>query len=104
VATGRAKQIDAKVGADTSIIDEVKTKVEEFRSRIARIPGLKDIITVLAVGFVVTAVSHLGGRLDRAGDRAPRTQPGAVQSDKQIFLDCGDRDDWWSCTLILLSR
>ena len=62
-AAGRAKQIDAKVGADTSAIDEVKTKVEEFRSRIARIPALKDIITVLAVGFVVTAVSHLGADL-----------------------------------------
>jgi len=62
-AAGRAKQIDAKVGADTSTIDEVKTKVEEFRSRIGRIPGLKDIITVLAVGFVVTAVSHLGADL-----------------------------------------
>ena len=62
-AAGRAKQIDAKVGADTSTIDEVKTKVEEFRSRIARIPGLKDIITVLAVGFVVTAVAHLGADL-----------------------------------------
>jgi uncharacterized membrane protein len=62
-AAGRAKQIDAKVGADNSAIEEVKTKVEEFRSRIARIPGLKDIITVLAVGFVVTAVSHLGADL-----------------------------------------
>lgn len=62
-AAGRAKQIDAKVGADTSAIDEVKTKVEEFRSRIAKIPALKDIITVLAVGFVVTAVSHLGADL-----------------------------------------
>ena len=62
-AAGRAKQIDTKVGADTSAIDEVKTKVEEFRSRIARIPALKDIITVLAVGFVVTAVSHLGADL-----------------------------------------
>lgn len=62
-AAGRAKQIDAKVGADTSTIDEVKTKVEEFRSRIARIPALKDIITVLAVGFVVTAVTHLGADL-----------------------------------------
>ena len=62
-AAGRTKQIDAKVGADTSTIDEVKTKVEEFRSRIARIPALKDIITVLAVGFAVTAVSHLGADL-----------------------------------------
>jgi hypothetical protein len=39
-ASGRSKQIDARVGPDTSTIDEVKTKVEEFRSRIARIPAL----------------------------------------------------------------
>jgi uncharacterized membrane protein len=62
-SAGRAKQIDAKVGADTSAIDEVKTKVEEFRARVAKIPGLKDTITVLAVGFIVTAVSHLGADL-----------------------------------------
>jgi uncharacterized membrane protein len=62
-AAGRAKQIDTKVGADTSAIDEMKTKVEEFRARIAKIPALKDTITVLAVGFVVTAVSHLGADL-----------------------------------------
>lgn len=62
-AAGRAKQIDTKVGADTSTIDEVKTKVEEFRARIAKIPALKDTISVLAVGFVVTAVSHLGADL-----------------------------------------
>lgn len=29
-AAGRAKQIDTKVGADTSAIDEVKTRVGEF--------------------------------------------------------------------------
>jgi uncharacterized membrane protein len=62
-AAGRSKQIDSKVGADTSAIDEVKTKVEEFRARIAKIPTLKDTISVLAVGFVVTAISHFGADL-----------------------------------------
>lgn len=62
-AAGRAKQIDTKIGADTSAIDEVKIKVEEFRARIAKIPALKDTISVLAVGFAVTAVSHLGADL-----------------------------------------
>ena len=62
-AAGRAKQIDTKVGADTSAIDEVKTAVEEFRARVARVPGLKDTIAVLAVGFIVTAVGHLGADL-----------------------------------------
>jgi uncharacterized membrane protein len=76
-AAGRAKQIDTKVGADTSAIDEVKTKVEEFRSRVARIPALKDTITVLAVGFVVTAISHLGA--DLIAPRIERNAPGLAQ-------------------------
>jgi uncharacterized membrane protein len=76
-AAGRAKQIDAKVGADTSAIDEVKTKVEEFRARVAKIPGLKDTISVLAVGFVVTAISHLGA--DLIAPRIERDAPGLAQ-------------------------
>lgn len=76
-AAGRAKQIDTKVGADTSAIDEVKTKVEEFRARIAKIPALKDTISVLAVGFVVTAVSHLGA--DLLAPWIERRAPGLAQ-------------------------
>jgi uncharacterized membrane protein len=56
---GRAEAMDARIGADTSAIDEVKRKVEEFRARVGKIPSLADTITVLAVGFGVTAVSHL---------------------------------------------
>lgn len=76
-AAGRAKQIDTRVGADTSAIDEVKTKVEEFRSRVARIPALKDTISVLAVGFVVTAISHLGA--DLIAPQIERHAPGLAQ-------------------------
>src|SRR5918995_3398647 len=76
-AAGRSKQIDARVGADTSAIDEVKIKVEEFRNRVAKIPGLKDTITVLAVGFVVTAISHFGA--DLIAPRIERQAPGLAQ-------------------------
>lgn len=57
---GRSKQIDTRIGADTSAIDEVKRKVEEFRASVAKLPALADTISVLAVGFGVTAISHLG--------------------------------------------
>lgn len=57
---GRAKKIDARIGADTSAIDEVKRKVEEFRKSVAKIPAFADTIVVLAVGFGVTALAHLG--------------------------------------------
>lgn len=76
-AAGRAKQIDEKVGADTSAIDEVKTRVEEYRARIARVPALKDTIAVLTVGFVVTAISHLGA--DLIAPQIERHAPGLAQ-------------------------
>lgn len=76
-AAGRAKRIDKRVGADTSAIDEVQAKVEEFRSRIAKIPALKDTISVLAVGFVVTAIGHLGA--DLIAPQIERHAPGLAQ-------------------------
>ena len=97
-AAGRTKQIDTRIGADTSAIDEVKTKVEEFRARIAKIPALKDTITVLAVGFVVTAVSHLAAS-DRTTNRAARPRTGSVQFDQQVLLDCCNCDHWWTFTV-----
>jgi uncharacterized membrane protein len=76
-AAGRAKQIDARLGADTSAIDEVKKKVEEFRARIARIPALSDTILVLAIGFGVTALGHLGA--DLIAPTIERNAPGLAQ-------------------------
>ncbi|HYE66283.1 MAG TPA: DUF819 family protein [Pyrinomonadaceae bacterium] len=59
-AAGRAERLDARIGADASAIDEVKRKVEEYRAKVSKIPALRDTIVVLAVGFGVTALSHLG--------------------------------------------
>ncbi len=73
----RADRIDARIGADTSAIDEVKRKVEEFRNRVAKIPTLKDTIVVLAVGFGVTAISHLGA--DIIAPQIERHAPGLAQ-------------------------
>lgn len=76
-SAGRAKQIDARVGADTSAIDEVKAKVEEFRARVAKLPALRDTILVLAVGFGMTAIAHLGA--DLIAPRIERNAPGLAQ-------------------------
>jgi len=55
---GRAKRIDAWLGADTSAIDALRERVEEHERTHARIPTLTDLMQILAVGFGVTAVSH----------------------------------------------
>ncbi len=76
-AAGRARQIDQRIGSDTSAIEEVKRKVEEFRARIAKIPALSDTIVVLAVGFGLTALAHLGA--DLIAPQIERRAPGLAQ-------------------------
>ena len=55
---GRAPELDAKIGADTSAIDEVRRRVEAHQAKHLRIPSLTDSIQLLAMGFGATAVSH----------------------------------------------
>jgi uncharacterized membrane protein len=74
---GRAQKIDERIGADTSAIEEVKRKVEEFRASVVRMPSLTDTITVLAVGFGVTALSHLGA--DIIAPQIERHAPGLAR-------------------------
>ncbi|MFN2324645.1 MAG: DUF819 domain-containing protein [Gemmatimonadales bacterium] len=54
----RADAIDRKLGADTSAIEELKRKVEEFQAKHARIPKLTDLMLVLAVGFGGMGLAH----------------------------------------------
>ncbi|NVJ60420.1 MAG: DUF819 family protein [Gammaproteobacteria bacterium] len=55
----RAKQLDAKRGADASAIDEVREHVEHFERQHARIPSLNDLMIILAIGLGATGVGHL---------------------------------------------
>ena len=57
---GRSKAIDARTGADTTAIDDLKRRVEEYRAQVMRIPNLTDTMIVLAAGFGITALAHIG--------------------------------------------
>lgn len=59
IMAGNAKSIDAKTGADTSAIDELKDKVKNFEAKHARIPSLNDVMLIVAVGLGVTGMAHL---------------------------------------------
>lgn len=59
VMASKAKQIDAKSGADTSAISRLKDKVENFHEQHSRNPQLSDIMVILAVGFGVTGFAHM---------------------------------------------
>ena len=56
---GRAKQLDAASGADTSAIEELKETVEHFNRKHARNPDLTDLMLIIAIAFGATAVGHL---------------------------------------------
>ena len=56
---GESRLIDAKLGADTTALDALRRKVEEFQAKHARIPTLADTMIVAAVGFGATGISHL---------------------------------------------
>jgi uncharacterized membrane protein len=59
IMAANAKAIDAKTGADTSAIDELKEKVKSFEAKHSRIPSLNDIMLIVAVGLGVTGFAHM---------------------------------------------
>jgi len=57
---GINKKIDIMLRADASVITELRQKMEVYQSQILKIPNLTDIMKVMAIGFGVTALAHLG--------------------------------------------
>ena len=55
---GRSAAIDARTGADTSAIDDLKRRIEAFRAEHARVTTLPDLMIILAIGFGATAIAH----------------------------------------------
>ncbi|MBC8216759.1 MAG: DUF819 family protein [Candidatus Marinimicrobia bacterium] len=51
-------RLDTWLKGDTSAISHLQKKIEDYRAQISRIPDLTDAITVVGVGFGVTAISH----------------------------------------------
>lgn len=59
VMAAKAKELDTKMGADTSALDNLKQTVEDFQSKHSKIPELHDIMYLLAIAFGVTGFAHL---------------------------------------------
>ena len=55
---GISKRMDRWFKADSSAIDEVRDKIENYQLSIAKIPNLTNVMTLLAVGFGITGFSH----------------------------------------------
>ncbi len=59
IMAGRSKEIDARTGADTSAIEELKHTVQKFQKQHSRIPDLHDLMIIVAIAFGATAFGHL---------------------------------------------
>ncbi len=55
----RSEAMDARLGADTTAIEELKQRVQAFREKHARIPTFADLMLIVAIGFGVSGLSHL---------------------------------------------
>ncbi len=52
-------RVDKWLKADVSALEAVKARAESFEAQTARIPSLRDLIIIIAVGFGATGLSHL---------------------------------------------
>src|SRR5690606_18173250 len=55
---GRAATIDARSGADTRAIDEMKARLEAHEAAHARIPTLTDLMVIIGIGFGIVGAAH----------------------------------------------
>jgi uncharacterized membrane protein len=55
---GMYQKVDKWLQADNSSIEKLKTKVENYRLNIGKIPTITDTMMIAAVGFGGTAISH----------------------------------------------
>ena len=62
VGVGKNKFLNKKVlKADSSSIEDIKTRIEKYNLSISKIPELKDLIFILTIGFSVVGISHFFG-------------------------------------------
>ncbi|SBV35574.1 conserved membrane hypothetical protein [uncultured Stenotrophomonas sp.] len=55
---GRSPAIDARTGADTSAIDDMKRRIAEYEAKRARNPSLTDLMVIVGVGLGVVGLAH----------------------------------------------
>ncbi|MBN2031147.1 DUF819 family protein [bacterium] len=60
---GITERLDGWLKSDTSAIESLRRKIDDYRMSLSRIPSLTDVMTVMAVGFGMTAIAHFGSDL-----------------------------------------
>ncbi len=59
IMAAKAKQLDEKIGADTSALDDLKITVEAFHAKITQVPQLHNLMYLVAISFGTVGFAHL---------------------------------------------
>ena len=60
IAASNSVALDRRLGADARAVDHLRLKAEAYETEHARIPELRDMIFIAAIGFGAVAIAHLG--------------------------------------------
>ncbi len=64
IGVNKNKFLDRNIlKANSSSIEDIKKRIENYNLSISKIPELKDLILILSVGFAVTGISHFFGEV-----------------------------------------
>ena len=64
IGVNKNKFLDKNIlKANSSSIEDIKKRIENYNLSISKIPELKDLILILSVGFAVTGISHFFGEV-----------------------------------------
>jgi uncharacterized membrane protein len=63
LGVGKSDRIDRWLRADSSAVQQLQRKMEDFSNKSARVTTTVDLFVVLALGFGVTAISHFAADL-----------------------------------------
>ncbi|MFT6727773.1 MAG: putative membrane protein, partial [Flavobacteriales bacterium] len=63
VGAGMSKKLDKILKADSTAIDELTSKVENYQAGIARVPSFNDLIIMLTIAFGCVAIGHFAADL-----------------------------------------
>lgn len=58
IGAGKSNKLDQFFKADSSAIESLKTKIEDYRASIAKIPSLADTMIILGIAFGGTGIAH----------------------------------------------
>ena len=56
---GNSKKVDQWFKADSSAITELQERIDDYKASITKIPSLTDLMSIVAVGFGITGLSHM---------------------------------------------